>query len=363
MSLVGGAATNPLERLSGLTLEGGWNVGARIPKAADQTGGHFSVGYECVSSAGAEAYLKALDLSAALRERDIFSALQQLGDGVQCEIELLQACRRMDRVVSALTFGTVREIDGQTLVVPVPYIIFERAIGTARKIVKASVRPSHEWCLHTLHQVTTGMRQLHQQMISHSDLKLSNVLLFGEERGAKVADLGRSVRQGRSVWYDSVDWPGDYAYAPPEVSYGFLHGEFTVRRLAADLFLLGSLAAVMFCSVPMNTLILDQIPIDLRPPKLKGTFTGTFEEVLPHLRNAFHVALDKISSEIPGTAPYRDRIVRIIREWCEPDPRERGHPVTRSMFGATGNIYELERYVSELPNLAARARMFGKRNS
>jgi eukaryotic-like serine/threonine-protein kinase len=363
MPVVGGAILNPLEQLSGLTLEGGWVVGARIPKPADQSGGYFSVGYECVSSHGAKAYLKALDLSAALREPDLLKALQRLGDGVQCEIELLETCRRMDRVVTALAFGTVREIDGQSLTIPIPYIIFERASGTARGVVKASARPSHSWCFQTLHQVTTGLRQLHGQMISHSDLKPSNVLLFDENRGAKVADLGRSVRQGRTVWYDSLDWPGDYTYAPPEVSYGFIHGEFVVRRLAADLFSLGSLASVMICSVPMNTLIMDQMPSDLKPPKLKGTFTGTFEQVLPHLRTAFLSALDQIRSEIHVDAPYRDQIMRIIGEWCEPDPRERGHPIARSMLGATGNSCDLERYVSELPNLAAHARMFDKRRS
>ena len=355
---------NLLESLEGLALSRGWVVGGRILPGVDQTGGRFSVGYECRSTDGQIAFMKAIDLSEALGEPDLIRALNMLTDAVQCEIELLQETKRMSRVVTALDFDNLREIRGVRLQVPIPYIIFERATGNARSVVKASAKPKHSWCMAMLHNVATGLQQLHKRDIAHLDLKPSNVLLFEGDAGAKVSDLGRSIRKGRAVWYDAVSWPGDSNYAPPEIVYGFHSAEFNVRRLAADLFLLGNFASVLICSVPMNTLIYDQIPKDLRPALLGGNYSGTFENALPHLRAAFVNALDRVAQEIPLDAPYRDAFLRMITHWCEPDPLLRGHPETRARYAAGGNIYELERYVSALPNLMMHARAFeGRRNA
>jgi eukaryotic-like serine/threonine-protein kinase len=156
-----------LEQLEGITVEGGWTIGKHIPKAEDQSGGFFSEGYECASRRGERAFFKAIDMFSALQQEDVITALNTLTDGVRCETELLQQCRRMDRVVSALEFGYIREHKGQRLVIPIPYIIFERADGSIRNLVRARVQPSAEWCLLTLHHIATGLMQLHRQRIAH----------------------------------------------------------------------------------------------------------------------------------------------------------------------------------------------------
>lgn len=351
-----------LKHLEGLTVDDGWVVGRHLPNAEGQTGGHFSEGYDCVSPTGQRAFLKAVDLFEALgHPGNVLAALNTLTDGVMCEEELLKVCRKMDRVVTALGFGTIRQFQGQGLLIPVPYIIFERADGNVRHVVRASARPTYEWILRTLHHVTTGVMQLHRARIAHQDLKLSNALHFDHGTIVKIADLGRSVRQGRAVWYDQADWPGDKAYAPPEAAYGFTQTEFNAQRLAADLYLLGSFACALLTGVPINALLYSTLPEDFRPPMLNGAYGGTFEHVAAHLQDAFDLAMEKIAAHVPAQAPYREELLGFLRQWCAPDPRDRGHPLTRARQANGGNIYDLERYVSALPNLAAKATLFDKR--
>jgi eukaryotic-like serine/threonine-protein kinase len=350
-----------LEQLEGLVLDNGWKIGRLLPKEEGQTGGHFSRGYECTSTTGQQAFFKAIDLFEALSDPgNVLAALNALADGALCEEELLKVCRKMDRVVSALAFGTIRTFRGEVLQIPVPYIIFERADGNVRHVVRASARPSQEWILRTLHHVTTGMMQLHRARIAHQDLKLSNVLHFKDRTVVKISDLGRSVRQGRAVWYDRYDWPGDNAYAPPEVAYGFAQNEFNAQRLASDMYLLGGFACALLTAVPINAILYTALPIDFRPPLFKGNYAGTFEHVLPHLQEAFDHVIQTVESHIPATAPHREQMLGFIRQWCEPDPRHRGHPLTRARNARGGNIYDLERYASALPNLTIRAAVFDR---
>lgn len=341
-----------LKQLEGLTLEGGWRIGPLIPKAENLSGGFFSEGYECTHENGERAFLKAIDMFLALQADDMITALNTLTDGVRCEQELLQECKRMDRVVSALAFGYIRELNGHRLLIQIPYIIFERADGSIRNLVRASVQPSDEWCLRTLHHVTTGLMQLHRKRIAHQDVKLSNALHFNNQQSVKLADLGRSIRQDRAVYYDQYEWPGDTSYAPPEVAYGFTQTDFNTRRIAADLFLLGSFACSLFTRVPLNTLLYDRVHPDFRPPRFGGTYAGTFDNVAAHLQEAFAQVIDVIAAHLDADAPYREELIAFIRQWANPDPRERGHPRTRALHAASGNIYDLERYVSALPNMA-----------
>lgn len=351
----------PPHQLEGQVLPNGWIVGARLMKQVGGTGGQFSIGYECTSSAGERAFLKAIDLYEPLTHRggDVIKALQPFIQEVQGERDLLEQCRRMDRVVTAIDGGDLYELNGQPLMIPVPYIIFERATDNARSVVYAGTRPSHGWCLRTLHQVAVGLWQMHGSMIAHQDVKLSNVLLFAKEQGAKISDLGRSVQQGRSVPHDQFEWPGDWSYAPPEFAYGYAAAaEFNARRLAADLYLLGSCACSIFTGVTVNGLLYDELPVDFHPHRQHGTYAGTFHDALPHLKDAFEKVLDRVHAAIPQTAPYRDGMVSMIREWCEPDPAERGHPLTRAIIGQYGNVYSLERYLSTLDVLARKAAIY-----
>jgi eukaryotic-like serine/threonine-protein kinase len=349
-----------LLRLENMELDDGWIVEELIPKQKDQTGGCFSEGYRCKHKTGREGHLKAIDLHEALRQPDLLAALTQLADGARCEQELLDKCRRMDRIVTMLSYGTIRTVNDAPLVIPIPYVIFERANGSIQGIVQSGVRPSHEWIFRTLHHVATGLMQLHTAGIAHQDLKQSNILDFSNDQGVKIADLGRAVDRARTVWYDAHAWPGATAYAPPEVAYGFQQSEFNTRRFATDMFLLGSLATALFVGVPFNVLLYQELPQQFRPPMFSGTYVGTFESVEAYLHDAFDKVIEKIASCIPTTAPYREQIVAFMRQWCNPDPRKRGHPTTRDERADGGNIYYLERYVSALPNLARRAATYSR---
>jgi serine/threonine protein kinase len=352
-----------LLKLEGLVVEDGWTVGALVPKQKDQTGGCFSEGYRCRHVSDREGHFKAIDLHEALGQPDLLAALSRLADGAQCEQELLGKCKRMDRVVTMLSYGTIRAVHGTALTIPIPYVIFERANGSIRSIAHARVRPTHEWILRTLHQVATGLMQLHSEGIAHQDLKQSNILEFSEEQGVKIADLGRAVDRARSVWYDARPWPGATAYAPPEVAYGFHQAEFNARRFASDMYLLGSLATALFIGVSLNALLYQELPQQFRPALFGGPYAGTFESVEAHLHDAYDRVMTNVANCISANAPYREQIVAFIRQWCNPDPRLRGHPVTRGERADGGNIYFLERYVSSLPNLARRAANYSRQHS
>lgn len=346
--------------LEGMVLTDGWTIGTYRGKPADNSGGFFSEGYDCKQSTGASAFLKVLDLSRTIDESNFVASLNRLTDAFLCEKELLEKCKGMDRVVKAIATGEIREVQGQKLRIPAPYIIFERADGTVRQAVNASSPPSHAWALRVLQQVATGIRQLHRVQIAHQDLKLSNVLHFAQQSVHKVSDLGRSVAQDRPVHYDQEVWPGDWTVAPPEVMFGFQLAEFNVRRLAADLYLLAGFACTLFTGVSLNALFYRNLPLEFHPPRIGGPYTGTFENVKPHLYQAFLSALDAVKTSIPSDAPYREDITRFIGEWGTPDPRDRGHPVTRAYNQRSGNIFELELYLSPLATLEKRAAAYEK---
>jgi len=352
----------PPYQLEGQELPNGWTVGSIVEKRKGDTGGHHSVGYNCTSNTGEHFFLKAIDLYEPLQKRggNILKDLQIFIHEVQGERDLLDQCRRMDRVVTVIDGGDIEELNGELLVIPIPYIIFERAVGNARSVVFSTNRATHGWCLHTLHQVAVGLWQMHGSMIAHQDVKLSNVLLFDNRKGAKISDLGRSVQQGRSVPHDQMLWPSDHSYAPPEFAYGYAIDEFNARRLAADLYLLGSCACSIFTGVSINGLLYDALHPDFRPRWQQGTYAGTFAEVLPHLKDAFERVIERVQAAIPHNAPYREDVVTMISEWCDPNPRERGHPLTRAINAKRGNIYSLERYLSKLANLATKATIFDR---
>jgi len=79
-------------------------------------------------------------------------------------------------------------------------------------------------------------------------------------------------------------------------------------------------------------------------------WTGTFQEVLPYLRAAFGAAINAISAAIPNEP--RGKLLPIISELCDPDPRNRGD---RSAALRGVSPFDLQRYVSRLNLLASEA--------
>lgn len=98
----------PAASLSGLELESGWKVGDVVSNGPDDTGGNFSICYDVINRDGQPAFLKALDFNAATSTENPVSELHSLTDSFLNEKNLLQICRSMSRVVTALHFGEVK---------------------------------------------------------------------------------------------------------------------------------------------------------------------------------------------------------------------------------------------------------------
>jgi serine/threonine protein kinase len=331
----------PAQQLEGKVLDGGWVVRNRVETGPGTTGGHFSSGYVVESREGKRAFLKALDYSKSLRSVDPARALQSLTEAFNFERDMLEMCkgRRLDRVVRSITSGKT-EVDGIGGGV-VQYLIFELADGDVRKHLDISANFDVAWVLRSLHQMATGLMQLHRIGIAHQDLKPSNVLIF--DKTSKVSDLGSAAHSEFNLAED-VPIPGDDSYAPPELLYKYLHTEWRVRRFGCDAYLLGSMAVFFFTRMSMTSLL----TAEMHEQHKWYNWTGTYKEVLPYIRDAYVVALQNISGQLPHK--LSNEVTEVIRQLCDPDPELRGHPMMRTRGPLT-----LERYVTKFNVLATKA--------
>jgi serine/threonine protein kinase len=338
---------SPAERLEGLVLEGGWKVLKLIERPPGDSGGFFSQRYKIESKDGTRAFLKALDYTEALMSSDDPArVLEALTAAFNYERDLLSHCKQkaLDRVVSVIADGKIRVSD--TVDGIVQYLIFEEAEGDARSSMDLGHRFDLTLRLRALHHIAVGLKQLHGLAIAHQDLKPSNVLMFNN--GSKIGDLGCASRKGSGGPRDHLPVTGDRTYAPPELLYHHVLPDWNVRRLACDVYLLGSMVAYFFTALGMTRI---WIP-ELLPMHRPGMWQGTFEEVLPFVRDAVAKAVDKVKEPIQ-IQRVQEEIAQIVRELCEPDPLRRGHPKNRS--GVPGNEYSLERFITRFDLLARRA--------
>lgn len=337
----------PAALLAGLVTDSGWKIAERVKRLDGQTGAAFSVGYLAVGDEGQIAFLKALDFSSALKDENPVAALDVAVQAYKYEEEMVMLCsnRKMTRIVRALESGYIR-VDSTTLG-RVPYLLFEPAEGDVRKAIASFDVVTLEWSLSLLHEVAVGLQQLHQENIAHQDLKPSNVLTFPERALFKLTDLGCSSQKGRNCPRDHKRVAGGWSVAPPELTYGEVSEDWIVRRVAADLYALGSLAVFLVTGASMNAIVRHHLP----EGKDAISWRGTFREVLPFVRQAYEDAFEFIfpSFEI---GPIAQELFRIVRELCEPDPLLRGYRAR----AATYQQYSIQRYVSRLANLRAQAR-------
>jgi len=340
------AVPSPAERLAGRTLSGGWKVLELLSSSPNSTGGRFSKGYLVESKDGVKAFLKALDYSEALRGPDPARALQALTTAYNFERDILEHCkdRRLTRIVTAITNGKI-EVDDLAGLGLVEYLIFELAEGDARTRMDAVARFDVAWRLRALHNIATGLRQLHGEGIAHQDLKPSNVLVF-HNKSSKLADLGRSVVKNKPSPFEGLEIAGDLSYAPPELLYHHISSDWSRRRLGCDAYLLGSMVVFFFTGLSMTSLWMSE----LHPAHCPQSWSGSFGEIMPYLRDAFGRAVDRFKDHV--VEGLRNSLVEVTRELCEPDPTHRGHPRDRS---GIGNQYSLERYISRFELLAKKA--------
>jgi serine/threonine protein kinase len=338
----------PARRLLGLDLDDGWKVVSEVIRGPEATGGRFSAGYIVERASGERGFLKALDYSrATLPGVDTPAELQRLTTEYLFERDIVSACvgKSFSRVVRGIGYGKVTVapgLDGQ-----VEYLIFELAAGDIRKQMSQARRVDAAWRLRVLHQVATGLFQLHTAQVAHQDLKPSNVLDFDSE-GIKIGDLGRAAKLRENSPHDGYQIAGARAYAPPELLYGELSADWQCRRIGCDLYHLGSLAVFLFASANMTGLLLAELSLAAHPSQWRGTY----RDVLPQVQKAFGQALGKISVALPDG--LREEVLTVVRQLCEPDPLLRGHPRDRRSIN---NRYTCERYVGVFNRLASEAEL------
>lgn len=335
-------------QLLGKVLEGGWVVVKEHDRPLESTGGHFSVGYIVQSADGkTKAYLKALDLSEAFEgpNTDTPAVLQIMTQVYLHERDLCRKCLdcRLSHIVNILADGNI-VIDPTDRFSKVPYIIFELGDGDIRSYLDISEHFDVAWALRCLHHIATGLKQLHGIDVAHQDLKPSNVIRF-RNTYSKLTDLGcASAKTVRSP-KDELPIAGDKGYAPLELLYGEKSEDWH-SRLVCDLYLLGSMVVFFFARTSMNTLLFSK----MNNSHLPKNWGETYRDVIPFVRDAFGLAIEEFSIEVPEN--FRDGLSIIVRELCEPDPKLRGDPIYKSGWR---NPYSLESYVSRFDCLARKA--------
>ena len=345
------SSLTPAQLLVGKQLEGGWYVEQVVDRPVGATGGHFSTSYIVRSPDGQKAFLKAMDYRQALGAPDPASALQSMTAAYNFEREMLARCRenRLTRIVRILDDGTVPPEDGDPSSV-VQYLILELADGDIRSVASFGAAADHAWILRTIHHATAALRQLHGAAIAHQDIKPSNILVFPNDH-SKLADLGRSSHRPTTAPHDHLDCAGDSTYAPPELLYGHLHSDWRTRRIATDLYLLGSMIVYLFTGISMTHLLLHRVGNEHH-----YTSGVTYSEVLPYLQRAYAQILRELPDIVPSSVA--SEIIASVAQLCSLDPLARGHP-KNAQFG--GNTYSLERYISLFDRLAAAAEWSSRR--
>lgn len=333
-------------RLEGKIIGNKWKVNKKRIKTVDDHSGAFSSCYEVQNIENGEiGFLKAINYEYAFKAispgipSTVF--LQNLTQNYNYEKDLLEFCKdkKMSRIVTAIAHGEYIE---SAEMLPVPYLVFETATGSLKN-VKQQKQIDLAWKLGVIHGFLVGLSQLHQEKIVHQDIKPSNVLIFGHNV-SKLGDLGNATKfDKKSPMWEHTGHCGDFSYAPIELLYGYSSTDWNTRRLGADLFMAGGIITYIITDSNFLSLLAANIP-DVYKPK---NFGGTFEDVIPHLVEAYNNTLAEIKDRID--ASIRKDIIEIIAYLTYPVPEQRGLP---KGLNTSLPQYSLHRYISVIDRLA-----------
>ena len=338
--------TSLASRLEGKTIGDKWKVIKKRIKTVDDHSGTFSSCYEVQNIENGEiGFLKAINYEYAFKAlmpsipSTVF--LQDLTQNYNYEKDLLEFCKdkKMSRIVTAIAHGEYIE---PAEMFPVPYLVFETATGSLKN-VKQQKQLDLAWKLGAIHGFLVGLSQLHREKIVHQDIKPSNILIFGHNV-SKLGDLGNATKlDKKSPMWNNANHCGDLSYAPIELMYGYYSPDWNTRRLGADLFMAGGIITYMITDSNFISLLAANIPDIYKPTK----FGGTFEEVKPHLIQAYNKTIAEIKDRIDE--PIRKDLIEIITQLTHPIPEQRGIP---KGFNTSLPQYSLHRYISIIDRLA-----------
>jgi serine/threonine protein kinase len=326
--------------LEGKTLNTGWKVIEKAKAKPGSTGGGFSVCY-LVEKEGQKGFLKALNILSFLRDdkADVLNAMAEMLNTFNFEKEILTRCgnRNLSKI-SKLLEASQENFPGY-IAANVYYMIFEKADSDVRNHLNFTNEIDIAWKLRSLHNIATGIKQLHSIEISHQDIKPSNIFIYGTIV-SKLGDLGRSLCQTLTSPHSELNFSGDGRYAPPEVFHKFILPEWKDKVFAID-----CMASYYFTGQSMTALLSTNLNWQINILSLD------FENALPYWQVAFESSLNIIKQHLVGYN-QSDKLIETIKMLSNPDPRKRGHPKNNN---GQGNNFQLERFVEIFNLLATRA--------
>lgn len=333
--------------LIGKSLKNNWVIDRPHLSYSGATGGTHCQCYVAKNDIGDEAFVKILNTSIDRENDDPLADLKIRIDKFQYERELIDKCKdlRMNRVVRGIDYGKL-DIDKNNN--PLFYLILELADSDLRKQTEIYKRFDLAFQMRTLHHTAVGLKQLHWAGIAHQDVKPSNVLVC-DNGETKLSDLGHAWDKGMPRPGEDKIIAGDPTYAPPEQLYSYAPTNWAERRLAADLYHLGCLAVFLLTGVSATT----ELKGHLIPEHQWTNWSGTYEDVLPFIREATDAVLEDVGNIIP-VVTHREKLINCIRYLLEPEPSLRHHPRNRDR---SGDLYGLERFVSEFDLMATKAEL------
>lgn len=342
------------QNLENHVIIGDWKILNKVSQSVDDTGGHFSIQY-IAEKDGFRFFFKAFDIERTIRGAGLnfTTALEHQMKVFNFEKELLEKCRErsLSKIVRVIEAGSIPSDDANPF--PIPFLIFELADGNVREYLKFQTEVDFAWKLKSLHDIATGIQQLHSVDIIHQDIKPSNILQFKED--SKIADLGRSKTFSGTGPYDKILFSGDKTYAPIETysEFSFLQPEkWLDKNLAMDSYALGNLMTFYFSGLNMSALIISRFK------KMGLASSSTREELLTYLNTFYQESLNEIRKGIEYDA-FKDDITTMIEQLCNPDPNLRGDPIT---IRSIGGKYALHRYITKLDLLQKKAEIMVKKD-